>query len=60
MEFSELPVGFGMALNQNTAAMIRFAQLPAQKKQALLNRAASIETKTEMYALVAELANGNM
>jgi len=53
-------VGFGMALNQNTAAMIRFAQLPAQKKQALLDRAGRIETKTEMYALVAELANGNL
>ena len=33
---NSLPLGFGFALNQNTAAMIRYAHLDQQEKQNIL------------------------
>ena len=58
MEQNQIPVGFGYYLNQNTAAMNRYAQLSVTEKQAFLNRAQCATNKEEMYALVASLANG--
>ena len=60
MGFSEMPVGFGMALAQNEAAMIRFGQLSDRQKKNLLNRAQCTGSNEEMYALVASLANGTI
>lgn len=58
MDFSEVPIGFGFALSQNTAAMNRYAHLSEQQKQDILNRAHNVRSEKEMYALVAGLANG--
>lgn len=58
MDFSEVPIGFGMALAQNEAAMVRYAHLAKDKKQDILNQAHNIHSEQEMYALVASLANG--
>lgn len=60
MDFYKVPIGFGMALAQNEAAMLRYAQLPEQQKQDILNRAHNVRSEQEMYSLVDGLANGTM
>lgn len=58
MDFYKVPIGFGLALSANTAAMNRYAQLSASQKQDILNRAHNVKSEKEMYSLVASLANG--
>ena len=58
MDFYKVPIGFGMALAQNTAAMNRYAHLNEQEKQEILNRAHNVTSEKEMDTLVASLANG--
>lgn len=60
MDFYKVPIGFGMALAQNEAAMIRYAHLSEPEKQALLERAHNARSEKDMYTLVASLANGAM
>ena len=60
MNFDTMPVGFGLALSANTAAMNRYAHLTESKKRDILNRAHNARTEKEMYTLVADLANGAM
>lgn len=60
MDFYKVPIGFGMALAQNEAAMLRYAHLTEQQKQDILNKAHNVRSEREMYSLVASLANGNM
>ena len=60
MDFYKVPIGFGMALAQNTAAMNCYSRLPQEKKQEILNRAHNVRSEMEMYTLVANLANGAM
>lgn len=60
MDFYKVPIGFGLALSANTAAMNRYAQLSEPQKQDILNRAHNVRSEKEMYALVASLANGIM
>ncbi|MBQ3491202.1 MAG: hypothetical protein IJA74_01470 [Oscillospiraceae bacterium] len=58
MNFDTMPVGFGLALSANTAAMNRYAHLTESKKRDILNRAHNARSDKEMYTLVADLANG--
>ena len=58
MDFYKVPIGFGMALAQNTAAMNRYAHLTEEQKQDILNKAHNVRSEKQMYALVADLANG--
>ena len=60
MDFYNVPIGFGLALSANTAAMNRYAHLNEQQKQDILIRAHNVRSEEEMYALVATLANGTM
>ncbi len=60
MDFTKVPIGFGMALAQNTAAMNRYAHLTEEQKQDILNKAHQVDSEMEMYTLVANLANGMM
>ena len=60
MDFYKVPIGFGLALSANTAAMNRYAHLTEQQKQDILNRAHNVRSEKEMYALVASLANGKV
>lgn len=60
MDFYKVPVGFGLALSANTAAMNRYAHLTEDQKQAILNKAHNVRSEQEMYSLVASLANGTM
>ena len=58
MDFYKVPIGFGLALSANTAAMNRYAQLSESEKQTILNKAHSVHSEKEMYALVASLTIG--
>ena len=60
MDFYKVPIGFGLALSANTAAMNRYAHLDEAQKQAILNKAHNVRSEKEMYSLVAALANGTM
>ena len=60
MDFYKVPIGFGLALSANTAAMNRYARLSESQKQDILNRAHNVRSEKEMYFLVASLADGNM
>ncbi|MGM9594180.1 MAG: hypothetical protein ACI3U8_07480 [Candidatus Onthomonas sp.] len=52
----ELPLGFGMALAQNEAAMQKFEGMTEAEKQAFLQRTHSVRSKAEMQQLVASLS----
>lgn len=54
----ELPLGFGMALAQNEAAMKRFEALSDAEKQAFLGRTDAVQSKHEMQMLVDSLLHG--
>lgn len=58
MDFSKVPIGFGMALAQDEAAMNRYAQLDETQKQDILSRAHNVRSEQEMRSLVASLARG--
>ena len=60
MDFYKVPIGFGMALAQNTAAMTRYAHLTAAEQRDILNRAHNVRSEKEMQTLVASLANGTL
>ena len=60
MDFYSIPIGFGLALSSNTAAMNRYAHLTESQKQDILNKAHNVRSEMEMYTLVADLANGTM
>lgn len=44
----ELPLGFGMALAQNEAAMKKFESMTESEKQAILQQTHNIKSKREM------------
>ena len=50
MERTDLPLGMSMALAQDSAAMERFAALPEAEKQAVIDGAHAVRSKTEMRA----------
>ena len=60
MDFYKVPIGFGLALSANTAAMNRYAHLSEPQKQDILQKAHNVRSEKEMYALVANLANGTI
>ena len=60
MDFYKVPIGFGLALAGNTAAMNRYAHLSEAQKQEILSKAHNVRSEKEMYSLVASLANGSI
>ena len=60
MDFYKVPIGFGLALAGNTAAMNRYAQLSEAQKQNILIKAHNVRSEKEMYSLGASLANGTI
>ena len=60
MDFYNIPIGFGLALSSNTAAMNYYAHLPEERKQEILGKAHTVRSEKEMYDLVADLANGRV
>lgn len=53
--FGTLPMGFGMALLQNRAAMEVYDQLPLNRQIEVINGTHSIRSKQEMQNYVASL-----
>ena len=60
MDFYNIPIGFGLALSANTAAMNYYSHLPEERKQDILSRAHNVRSEKEMYSLVASLAGGRI
>lgn len=60
MDYASAPIGFGLAMSANTAAMNRYAHLSESQKQEILNKAHQVRSDEEMYSLVASLANGTI
>ena len=60
MDFYKVPIGFGLALSANAAAMNRYAHLTEVEKEDILNKAHNVRSEKEMYSLVANLANSTM
>ena len=56
MKFSEVPVGFGMALAQNETAMNAYAVMTKEQKQAVLTKAHSARSQEEMEQVVRSIA----
>lgn len=56
MDFYKIPIGFGLALAANTAAMNRYAQLSGAQQQDILNKAHNVRSEKEMRELVTALA----
>ncbi|MGN1340801.1 MAG: hypothetical protein ACI4WS_10955 [Oscillospiraceae bacterium] len=52
MEQQELPLGLGMALAQYPEALQRFADLPEERKQEIINGTHSVTSKKEMRRYV--------
>lgn len=52
MERTEMPIGFSMALAQNSEAMQKFATLSEEKKREIINGTYSVQSKQEMHQYV--------
>lgn len=52
IENEKFPLGFTMALAQNSEALLRFASMPEKKQQRILREVRSIRSKSEMRAYV--------
>lgn len=57
MDRNLLPLGLGMALAQNEAAMKRFETMTEPEKQALIQRTHQVKSKREMQQLVNQLTD---
>ena len=57
MDRNMLPLGLGMALAQNEAAMKRFESMTEPEKQALIARCRQVKSKREMQQLVKQLTD---
>lgn len=55
MDENRLPLGFGMALAQNEAAMQAFESLSEAEKRNIIEQTHSVSSKKEMRQLVASL-----
>ena len=56
MDFYKVPIGFGMELAMNHAAMEAYASMSEPEKQAVLDRAHNARSGHEMHQIVASLA----
>ncbi len=54
-----IPLGFGMALAQNSNAMNYFSSLDEQQKQEVINNCHGVSSKQEMRQYVSSLVEGN-
>ena len=60
MDFTTVPIGFGLVLSANTAAINHYAHLSESQKQEVLTKAHTVRSEKEMYDLVDSLANGQI
>lgn len=57
MDFAKLPVGFSMALAQNTPALERFGQMSREERQSYVDMAHHARSEREMHQIVNSIAN---
>lgn len=60
MDFAQVPVGFGMALAQNEAAMAAYGAMDKAQKQMILEKARHARSEAQMQQIVDTLANSPM
>ncbi|MBS6647092.1 MAG: hypothetical protein KH366_26310 [Clostridiaceae bacterium] len=53
----EMPIGFTMALSQNTDSMIRFSNMTANEQERVINGARQVKTRDEMHQYVRNLSS---
>lgn len=58
MEKNEIPIGFGITLAMNPEAMEKFASLPKNEKQKIINGTHNVSSKAEMKQYVENIAAG--
>jgi hypothetical protein len=56
MDFYKVPIGFGMALAMNHAAMESYAAMTEQQKQEILSKAHKARSEKEMHELINSIA----
>lgn len=56
MDFSKVPIGFGMALAQNEKALNAYAVMTKEQKASVLEKAHHAASEEQMRQLVAEIA----
>lgn len=56
MNFTEVPIGFGMTLSQNEKAVNAYAMMTKEQKNAILAKAHKVRSEQEMQQLVAHIA----
>ncbi len=59
MDIKEIPLGLGMALAQRPEAMEKFAKMPKEKQQEIINGTHSMHSKQEMQNYVDSLISSN-
>lgn len=57
MDFYKLPIGFAMALAQNTPALERFGRMPQSQRQTYIDKAHNARSEREMHQIVSAIAN---
>lgn len=60
MDFYKVPIGFGMALAMNHAAMEAYAAMTETQKQAILSKAHNARSEKEMHQIVRSIAGSAM
>ena len=55
MDFYKVPVGFGMALAMNPAALDAYSAMTEEQKQSILNRAHNARSEKEMHRIVSSI-----
>lgn len=56
MDFAEVPIGFGQALEQNEKAVNAYAMMTKEEKNAILEQAYKARSEKEMQQIVAKIA----
>ena len=51
----EMPLGLGMALAQNQAAMQAFSALPRERQQQIIDHTHAVTSKQQMQAFVSDI-----
>ena len=57
MDFTEVPMGFGMALAMNEPVLNAYAAMTEPQKQAVLRKAHNAQSREEMQRIVESLIN---
>lgn len=60
INMGDLPIGFGMALSRNPKAMEYFAQLPVERRHAIIEGTHQIRSKEEMHNYVNNMVNRDL